>query len=78
MAVLEIPVTVDKHFSPSFYAELIGVDASTVTRWFRDEPGVLLMGDEKPQSGRRTRTELRIPYSVFLRVYGRRTKGAAE
>lgn len=71
--LLEIPVTIDKHFSPNFYAELVGVDVSTIVRWFRDEPGVLKLGEENPKSGKRVKVELRIPFSVFMIVYNRRT-----
>lgn len=46
---------------------------STITRWFRDETGVLKVGKES-KNGRRSRVELRIPVSVAMRVYGERTK----
>jgi hypothetical protein len=66
------PIPLDKHFSPRFYAELWGVDVSTVVRWFRDHPGVLKVGN--PRGGKRTRCELRIPLSVALQVYSERTR----
>ncbi len=67
------PIGVDPHHSPQFYAELWGVSVSTVTRWFQDEPGVLKLS--KPsRNGRRTRIELRIPYSLAMRRYAEYTK----
>ena len=62
------PVPVDPHFSPQFFAELWGVSSSTVTRWFQDQPGVLKLS--KPsRNGRRARVELRIPFSLAMRLY---------
>jgi predicted site-specific integrase-resolvase len=61
-----------RHFPPKFWAKRWGVDPTTVVRWFRDEPGVLRVGNPA-KNGKRTRTELRIPFSVAARVYGKRT-----
>ena len=36
-----LPVVVDADHSPQFYAELWGMSASTVVRWFQDKEGVL-------------------------------------
>jgi hypothetical protein len=68
-----VPIQVDPHFTPAFYAELWRVDQSTVVRWFQDEPGVLHLGEES-KNGKRTRRELRVPWSVAMRVYGERTR----
>jgi len=71
------PVTVDQHYSPQFYAELWGTSVSTVVRWFQDLEGVLKLS--KPsKNGKRTRVELRIPFSVAMRVYRERTRAALE
>ena len=71
------PITIDPHYSPQFYAELWGMSASTVVRWFQDYDGVLKLG--KPvQKGKRARVELRIPFSVAMQVYREHTKGALE
>ncbi len=71
------PVTVDQHYSPQFYAELWGTSVSTVVRWFQDLEGVLKLS--KPsKNGKRTRIELRIPFSVAMRVYRERTRAALE
>ncbi len=67
------PLPIDPHYSPQFYAELWGVSPSTVTRWFQDVPGVLKLS--KPsRSGRRARVELRIPFSLAMRVYEQRSQ----
>jgi hypothetical protein len=71
------PITIDPHYSPQFYAELWGMSASTIIRWFEDLPGVLKLS--KPaRNGKRSRTELRIPYSVAMELYRERTRGAIE
>jgi len=71
------PVTIDPHYSPQFYAELWGIAPSTVVRWFQDEPGVLKLS--KPaKNGKRSRVELRIPFSLAMRVYGERTRGGIQ
>ena len=64
---------IDPHYSPRFYAELWGTSESTVLRWFRDEAGVLKIGNES-KNGKRSRCEIRIPFSLAMRVYGERTK----
>ena len=71
------PITIDPHYSPQFYAELWGMSASTVIRWFQDRDGVLKLGKSTPK-GRRTRVELRIPFSVAMQVYREHTQGALE
>jgi len=71
------PITVDQHFSPHFFAELWGVSTSTVVRWFEDIEGVLRL--TKPsKNGRRSRVELRIPFSLAMRVYRERTQSEIE
>jgi len=62
------PIPIDPHYSPQFYAELWGVSVSTVTRWFQDLAGVLKLS-KSTRSGGRARVELRIPYSLAMRVY---------
>ena len=66
------PIVIDPHYKPQFYAELWGLDPSTVIRWFQDMPGVLKLSPPS-KNGRRTRIELRIPYSLAMREYRRRT-----
>ena len=67
------PVPIDPHYSPQFYAELWGLSPSTVTRWFQDEAGVLKLS-QPFRSGRRNRVELRIPFSLAMRVYQERSR----
>lgn len=62
------PIQVEPHYSTNFYAELWGVSRSTVERWFEDEPGVLRLSSPG-KNGKKTRIELRIPWSVAQRVY---------
>lgn len=64
------PITIDQHFTPQFYAELVNVSADTICRWFQDLPGVLKLG----RIGKSKRVELRIPLSLFLSVYRERCK----
>jgi hypothetical protein len=66
------PVVVDPHYTPQFYAELWGLSPSTVIRWFQDMDGVLKL-NQPAKNGRRTRVELRIPFSLAMREYLRRT-----
>jgi hypothetical protein len=71
------PIVIDPHYSPQFYAELWGLSVSTVVRWFQDQNGVLKLG-KSSKNGSRGRVEMRIPFSLAMRVYGERTKGAVE
>jgi hypothetical protein len=66
------PIVVDPHFTPQFYAELWRVSPSTVLRWFQDMDGVLDLS-QPVKNGKRSRSEIRIPYSVAMAEYRRRT-----
>lgn len=70
------PILIDPHFSSRFYAELWGISDSTVNRWFQDEPALKLSQPSK--NGKRRRVELRIPYSLAMRVYHKRTRSELE
>jgi len=72
-----LPICLDPHYSPQFWAELWGTSVSTIIRWFQDEEGVLKLSVTS-KNGRRTRVELRIPFSVAMRVYRERTRGGLE
>ena len=63
---------VDPHFSPQFYAELWGMSPSTVVRWFQDMDGVLKLS-RPAKNGKRGRSELRIPFSLAMKVYREHT-----
>ena len=67
------PIVIGLHYSPQFYSELWGTSPSTVIRWFQDMPGVLKLSPPS-KNGRRVRIELRIPYSLAMREYRRRTQ----
>lgn len=68
-------VELDPHFPPAFYAELWSVSESTVLRWFQDRNDVLKIG--KPaKNGKRTRVEIRIPWTVATRVYQEHCRAA--
>jgi hypothetical protein len=71
------PIVIDPHYSAQFYSELWGVSASTVLRWFQDVDGVLKVG-KPPKSGKRVRIELRIPYSLAMRIYREHTRSGLE
>lgn len=71
------PIVIDPHFSPQFYAELWGTSTSTVIRWFQDIDGVLKLATAS-KNGKRTRIELRIPFSLAMRIYRERTRGGIE
>jgi hypothetical protein len=71
------PIKVDPHYSPRFLAELWGIHESTVVRWFQDLPGVLKLSSPS-KNGKRVRVELRIPWSLAMRVYREKTGSAIE
>ena len=72
-----LPIPIDPHYSPQFLAEWWGMSASTVVRWFQDLDGVLKLS-QPSKNGRRTRVELRIPFSLAMRVYRERTRSGLE
>jgi hypothetical protein len=74
---LPLPIPIDPHFSPQFLAELWGLSPTTVVRWFQDEEGVLKLSTSS-KNGKRTRVELRIPFSLAMRVYRERTRAGLE
>jgi len=51
-------------------AKVWGVDVETIRNIFRDEPGVLKIGEKNPKH-RRAYLTLRIPESVAVRVHKR-------
>jgi hypothetical protein len=67
------PIEIDPHFTPEFYSELWRLSPSTVIRWFQDMEGVLKVGVPS-KNGRRVRIELRIPWSLAMRVYREKTR----
>ena len=66
------PIVIDPHYPTGFYSELWGVSQKTVERWFQDRDDVLKVGKES--RGKRTRIEIRIPWSVADKVYREKCK----
>ena len=64
---------VERHYTAKEVGALWKLSTSTITRIFRDEPGVLKIGREQPSRGHRRYMTLRIPESVVQRVYRRLT-----
>ncbi len=63
----------ERHFTPRELGRTWGLHERTIRDLFRDEPGVLKIGE----TGRRTKRDhvtIRIPESVAARVYLRRTR----
>jgi hypothetical protein len=54
--------------TPQELAKLWKFDESTIRRWFMDEPGVVVFGEEDRRDGKRQHTKLRIPQTVAQRV----------
>ena len=66
----------ERHYSVAEVAELWKLSESKVRQVFRDEPGVLALGDSRPKYGRRRGyVMLRIPQSILERVYRRQCVG---
>lgn len=67
----------ETHYTPYEVAGFLHVDANSVRRIFREEPGVVLWGNGKSTYRKRAYTTMRIPQSVLDRVYRRMTNRAA-
>ena len=68
------PMSLEKHYKIGEIAEAWNMAESTVKQIFKNEPGVLTIGLGTRPTGRRHKytrhyVSLRIPESVFLRVY---------
>jgi hypothetical protein len=61
----------ERHYSPAEVAELWNLSPEEVRRIFREEAGVLVIGNPKPRYGRRRYMTLRIPQHVLDRVHRR-------
>jgi hypothetical protein len=59
----------EHHFSIEEIAELWNLSKDAVRKIFRDVPGVLVIGANNPQRGKRRYTTLRIPQSVLEKVH---------
>jgi len=73
----------ERHYTTKEVAELWNVSMETVRRYFRDEPGVLILGTRNGTGRKPTKTgrqrnpteHLRIPESVLARFHEQRSAG---
>jgi transcriptional regulator GlxA family with amidase domain len=68
-----LPAFAEPHYSVEQLAEFWNISHDTVTRLFREEPGVFAIAPKR-RKGRRTRVTLRIPEHVAARVYASRIR----
>jgi hypothetical protein len=61
----------EPHYTAKEIALLWKLSTSSIINIFRDEPGVLKIGHDRPRRRRRSYTTLRIPHSIVERVYRR-------
>ena len=59
----------ERHYGVDEITEMWGLSKDAVRRIFRGVPGVLVIGTNNPQRGKRRYTTLRIPQSVLERVH---------
>ncbi len=59
----------ERHYTLAELAQLWGLSADTIRRIFRNEPGVLVIGNQNARDKRRRYATLRIPESVARRVH---------
>jgi hypothetical protein len=57
-------IATEKHYSPREVADIYNVSVDTVIRWFRDVPGVIVVGNRETLYKRKKQT-MRIPESVL-------------
>jgi hypothetical protein len=60
----------EKHYAPADLAKAWGVNVETIRNVFREEPGVVKIGERAP-GHKRSYLTLRIPQSVAVRVHKR-------
>jgi hypothetical protein len=65
-----VPVEIEDHLTIDQIAEKLHVSVDTARRIFVNEPGVILLPG-KPSRFKRQYQTLRVPVSVFRRVYAR-------
>ena len=63
----------ERHYSPQELAAIWQVSTDTIRRIFRDEPGVLKIGQVGARRRQRSHVTLRIPETVVQRVHRRLT-----
>jgi len=70
---IPMPVWAERHYEVNEMASFWSLSHDSITRMFRNEPGVVVVTPRK-RAGHRTRITLRIPQHVADRVYQRITK----
>jgi hypothetical protein len=65
---VETSVHIERHYAVAEIAEMWNLSADKVREIFKNEPGVLVIGEQSPRHKRRYVT-LRIPHSVLERVH---------
>ena len=65
---LETSVHIERHYAVTEIAEMWNLSPDKVREIFKNEPGVLVIGEQSPRHKRRYVT-LRIPHSVLERVH---------
>jgi hypothetical protein len=70
----ETPRFAMRHFSVNEIARLWGLSDDAVRQIFQKEPGVLVIGDQRPSIRKRRYTTLRIPEDVVERVHRKLSK----
>jgi len=60
---------ITRHYSPAQVAELWALSVDSIRKIFENEPGVLVLGNQRPRRGKRSYTTLRIPAHVLERVH---------
>jgi len=68
-------LAVERHYSVEEIAEMWGLSKDAVRRIFRDVPGVLVIGTNNPQRGKRRYATLRIPQSVLEGIHSQYSFG---
>ena len=67
---LEAPAHIERHYAVAEIAQMWNLSTDKVREIFKNEPGVLVIGEGSPRHKRRYVT-LRIPHSVLERVHHR-------
>jgi len=70
-ASAELPRFAVRHYTVAEIASLWSLSDEAVRGIFQNEPGVLVLGDQKPRGRKRRYTTLRIPEFVIERVHRR-------
>ena len=70
----ETPRFAVRHYSVAEIAAMWNLSDEAVRGIFQNEPGVLVLGDQKPRGRKRRYTTLRIPEFVVERVHKRLSK----